>query len=385
MPAETRQYFTQQFKRVAVILAAALVLVWILAATKSDPATSDYQADAPAVSVISVKTEAVRLQVQSQGTVTPRTESHLIPQVSGEVVWVSPSLVSGGVFNHGDVLLRIDDRNYRDAKIRAEAALLRAEAEWELALSEDKRIASLRTQNLASESQAQQTQRTRRIAEANLKDAQAQLSQATRDLAHTALTAAFTGRVRSEDIDIGQYVQRGQPVALLYANDSVEVRLPLPDSQLAFLDSQIIGSGTYELERAPEVTLTAQYAGQDFEWSGKIVRTDGEIDARSRMVHVVAQVDNSSSAQPMPVGLFVHAKIEGRLIENAVVIPRSAVRDQNQVLIVDADNRLSFRDVNILRFERESAVINAGLAEGERVCTSFLAVAVEGMPVKPVE
>jgi len=385
MPAETRQYFTQQFKRVAVILSAALVLVWILAATKSDPATSDYQADAPAVSVISVKAKAVRLQVRSQGTVTPRTESHLIPQVSGEVVWVSPALVSGGVFNHGDVLLRIDDRNYRDAKIRAEAALLRAEAEWELAQSEDKRIASLRTQNLASESQAQQTQRTRRIAEANLKDAQAQLSQATRDLAHTALTAAFTGRVRSEDIDIGQYAQQGQPVALLYANDSVEVRLPLPDSQLAFLDSQIIGSGTYELERAPEVTLTAQYAGQDFKWSGKIVRTDGEIDARSRMVHVVAQVDNSSSAQPMPVGLFVHAKIEGRLIENAVVIPRSAVRDQNQVLIVNSDNRLSFRDVNILRFERESAVISAGLAEGERVCTSFLAVAVEGMPVKPVE
>lgn len=385
MPAETRQYFTQQFKRVAVILAAALVLVWILAATKSDPATSDYQAEAPAVSVMSVKAEAVRLQVRSQGTVTPRTESHLIPQVSGEVVWVSPALVSGGVFNHGDVLLRIDDRNYRDAKIRAEAALLRAEAEWELAQSEDKRIASLRTQNLASESQAQQTQRTRRIAEANLKDAQAQLSQATRDLAHTALTAAFTGRVRSEDIDIGQYAQQGQPVALLYANDSVEVRLPLPDSQLAFLDSQIIDSGTYEVERAPEVTLTAQYAGQDFEWSGKIVRTDGEIDARSRMVHVIAQVDNSASAQPMPVGLFVHAKIEGRLIENAVVIPRSAVRDQNQVLIVNADNRLSFRDVNILRFERESAVISAGLAEGERVCTSFLAVAVEGMPVKPVE
>lgn len=385
MPAETRQYFIQQFKRVAVILAAALVLVWILAATKGGPATSDYQAEAPAVSVISVKAKAVRLQVQSQGTVTPRTESHLIPQVSGEVVWVSPSLVSGGVFNLGDVLLRIDDRNYRDAKIRAEAALLRAEAEWELAQSEDKRIASLRTQNLASESQAQQTQRTRRIAEANLKDAQAQLSQATRNLAHTALTAAFTGRVRSEDIDIGQYAQQGQPVALLYANDSVEVRLPLPDSQLAFLDSQIIGAGTYEVERAPEVTLTAQYAGQDFEWLGKIVRTDGEIDARSRMVHVIAQVDNSASVQPMPVGLFVHAKIEGRLIDNAVVIPRSAVRDQNRVLIVNEDNRLSFRDVNILRFERESAVISAGLAEGERVCTSFLAVAVEGMPVKPVE
>lgn len=119
--------------------------------------------------------------------------------------------------------------------------------------------------------------------------------------------------------------------------------------------------------------------------AGKIVRTEGEIDARSRMVHVIARVDNTQTDQPMPVGLFAHASIEGRLLQDAFVIPRSAVRDQNRVLIVGADNKLSFRNVTVQRFERESAVITAGLNAGERVCTSSLAVAVEGMPIKPIE
>lgn len=385
MPTATPQNFSQQLKRVVVIIAAALVLVWILGLTKSDPATSDYQPEPIAVSVITVKPEPIRLQVHSQGTVTPRTESQLIPQVSGEVLWKSASLVSGGVFQKGDTLLRIDDRNYRDAKAQAEAALLRAEAEWELASSEDKRIAALKAKKLASESQAQQARRSRRIAEAGLQDAQAKLNQATRDLNHTEMTAAFTGRTRSAQVDVGQYVKQGQPVGQLYANDSVEVRLPLPDAQLEFLDQQIVSTGNYDIGRAPKVTLSAEYAGRSFQWQGKIVRTEGEIDARSRMVHVIARVDNTQTDQPMPVGLFAHASIEGRLLEDAFVIPRSAVRDQNRVLIVGADNKLSFRNVTLQRFERESAVITAGLNAGERVCTSFLAVAVEGMPVKPIE
>ncbi len=385
MPTATPQNFSQQLKRVVVIIAAALVSVWILGLTKSEPATSDYQPEPIAVNVITVHPESVRLRVRSQGTVTPRTESQLIPQVSGQVLWKSASLVSGGVFKAGDSLLRIDDRDYRDAKAQAEAALLRAEAEWELANAEDKRVAALKAKKLASESQAQQAQRSRQIAEAGLKDAQARLNQATRDLDHTELTAVFTGRTRSAQIDVGQYAKQGQPIAQLYANDSVEIRLPLPDSQLEFLDQQIVSTGNYDVERAPNVVLTAQYAGQSFQWQGKLVRTEGEIDERSRMVHVVARVDNTQTDQPMPVGLFAHASIEGRLIDNAFVIPRSAVRDKNRVLIVGADNKLSFRNVTVRRFERESAVITAGLNAGERICTSSLVVAVEGMPVKPVE
>ena len=119
-------------------------------------------------------------------------------------------------------------------------------------------------------------------------------------------------------------------------------------------------------------------------WRGRIVRTEAQIDTMSRMVHVVARVDNDDQDAPLAVGLFVNAEIEGLIAENVVVLPRSALRSGNRVLVVDAEDRLHYRDIEPLRLYQDDVLISAGLAAGERVCVSPIQTVVEGMPVKPV-
>jgi len=210
--------------------------------------------------------------------------------------------------------------------------------------------------------------------------------------------------VRSESVDVGQFAMRGTPLASLYAVDFVEVRLPLPDRELAYLDLPLSSPplaphegegrpGQGEHATGPKVLLHADFAGERYTWEGRVVRTEGEIDPKTRMVHVVARVadpygrDASADAEqrerpPLAVGLFVEAEILGREIERATLLPRVALREGGRVYVVDAEGRLRFRDVEVLREEREQVVIGRGLRDGERVCISPLAAALDGMRVR---
>jgi RND family efflux transporter MFP subunit len=181
---------------------------------------------ATTVRVVEVVPQPIRLTVHSQGTVVPNTESELIPEVSGRVEWISPSLVNGGYFEQGDVLLRLEATDYRSALTRSEARLDRAEAEFEHAQYEYQRLKSLEARQLTSKSQMENSLRASRVAEASLQEARAAVAQAQRDLERTALTAPFDGLVRREAVDVGQFVSRGAPVATVYASDQAEVRLP---------------------------------------------------------------------------------------------------------------------------------------------------------------
>jgi len=364
-----------------VLFVSSVIAVFLMLTA---PATEGSGSVAAVVSVRSLVVEPsdVLLHVMSQGTVEPRTEANLIPEVSGTVAWMAPSMVAGGRFERGEVLLRLDDRDYRSALTRAEAGHRRAEAEHNFAKSENERIQNLLERELASRSQAQNAARAFEVAVANLMDAQAALQQAQLDLERSQIRAPFSGRVRTEQVDVGQFVQRGSPIAVLYATDYVEVRLPISDTQLAYLDPELVISGVAAVNEATGVRLKAHYAGESREWQGQVVRTEGEIDTRSRMVHVVARVSSSESdSSPLPVGLFVKAEIDGLVAKNAYVIPRSAVRDGQRVLVIDAENRLHFRDVNVIRVERDSVIIDAGLNPGERICVSPLQAVVEGMTV----
>ncbi|MEE2893138.1 MAG: efflux RND transporter periplasmic adaptor subunit [Pseudomonadota bacterium] len=370
-----------------LLIPAAVVVVAILGAISlyaTAPELKPETADpiAPTVRVLAVRPDAVQHLVHSQGTVEPRTESALIPEVSGRVEWVSQALVSGGVFNAGEVLLRIEQDDYEAALAQARAGRQQAEAEAENARFEYERLLQLQDRNLASRSQLEAGERRLRVADAALLSADSGLERARRDLARTELQAPFTGVVRTESVDVGQFINRGSAVATIYATDYVEIRLPIADEQLAYLQLPLGVRGELAAEAAPNVELTARFAGRDYSWRGKVVRTEGEIDPRSRMVHVVARVAN---AEPrLPVGLFVQARISGVRVANVVTLPRSALRDGNRVLIVDADNRMHYRDIVPLRFYQDEVMISAGLAAGERVCVSPIQTVVEGMTVAPV-
>jgi RND family efflux transporter MFP subunit len=366
------------------ILGIFLFLAATLMATAPVLEPSSIEKIATTVRVVKIQPKSVQLKVNSQGSVMPSTESQLIPEVSGKVSWMSPNLVAGGYFNDQEILIRVDDTDYKTKLDRAQANLTRAEAEQQHNEFEYRRMQSLVKRNLVSRSQLENALRAFRVAEASLQDATANFNQAEQDLSRTQIKAPFAGLVRAENVDIGQFVSRGNPIATIYAGNQAEVRLPIADRQLAFLNIPVSIRGEIPKEFQPEVTLTAQYAGQTLAWKGTIVRSEAEIDVSSRMVQLVARVESSSNPVPLSIGLFVSAEIEGLAANNIVVLPREALRNDNQVLIVDKENRLRYRKIDTLRLYQDDLLIKAGLEAGERVCVSPIQTVIEGMKVNPI-
>jgi len=378
----------------SAILLFGILVCSLLIFTKSDPPKGERERLAPLHRIQRVQAESILLTVSTNGTVAPRTQSDLVPEVSGTVIWVSPSFVSGGFFEEGEVLLQIDPRDYEAELEGARANLARRESESSHASKELKRHQRLAKQNISSATQLDDASNRNKIAEAELRSAQADLARAERNVERTALKAPFTGRVREEMLGVGQYVDRSKVIGRLYSVDMAEVRLPIPDDQLAFLDLPLRDGVIPENEQA-DVRLTAVFAGKTHTWWGNVVRTEGEIDPKSRMVHVIAQVIDpygrkllnpvgAARRPPLAVGLFVAADISGLQVENVFILPRSALRDNERVVTVDAENRLRLRKVNVLRTQYDSIIIDAGLNSGDRVVISDLDIVVEGMKIRVV-
>ena len=342
--------------------------------------------NAPMVRAAKAVQETVQLSAITHGTVLPRTESELVPEVSGRVIAISPNMVSGGFFRKGDLLLEIDPLDYEVSLEQAKAALASTRSELTNAKKAHERQLDLAKRQSTSQSQKDDALNRLRLAHASLREARARLMRAERDLQRTRVIAPYDGRVRNEKVDIGQFVNRGAPIANLYATDLAEVRLPLHDEELAYLDLPL--AGTPFNNREPTVVLRAQFAGQQHTWEGRVVRTEGELDPRTRMINVIAQVEapykQTDNRPPLAVGLFVEAEIIGHLVNNIFVLPRSALQPNEQIYVVGNDNRLQFRDVTILRSVDENIYITDGIRPGELLCLSPVNNAVPGMLVQPV-
>jgi len=342
----------------------------------------------PGVRVHEVTLQDAPLAVTSQGTVQPRTESQLVPEIAGRVTWVATSFAEGGFFEAGDVLVKIDPFDYEQALVSARSQLAQArlrlaeeEAEAEVAQREwdtlgrgDPRELALRKPQLED-------------ARASVAAAEASVERATRDLQRADVVAPYAGRVRTKNVDIGQYVRVGDTLATVYAVDVAEIRLPLPDDELAYLDLPLSYRGVQQQAR-PDVTLRATFAGETHAWNGRIVRTESEIDSVSRMVHAIAEVEDPYAPGPNPnrpplaVGMYVEAEIRGRTARDVAVLPRQALRGRGQMLMVTPDDRLVFRTVDVLRTSTESVIVRAGLQAGELVVISPLDTPTDGMRVQ---
>jgi RND family efflux transporter MFP subunit len=383
---------------IAVLGAGALVVLAVMT-MQSNVDSKPTQVPARLVSVIEARPRDIQFSVFAQGTVVPRTESDLIPQVAGEVIWVSPKLVSGGFFEEGDPLIRIDPSDHRVELEAARAVVARSKSEFSRAKTEVERQRRLADQGVASQARIDDAENAFRVTKAELREETAKLARAERDLERTEIRASYQGRVRSEAVDVGQFVSRGVSIGKLYATDYAEVRLPLPDRDLQYLDIPFDLSGDpvpsdgdrIEASAWPSVRLRAEFAGKPRTWVGQIVRTEGEIDAKSRMVHLVARVkdpygrNGSRGSAPLAVGLFVEAEIQGRWVEGVFVLPRTALRTDSGddlVYVVDAGDRLRFKTVEVLRAQRDDVIVDGGLEPGDRVCISPMATAVNGMAVR---
>ena len=370
----------------ALILAFSVVIFIGLINNQPTLKTTVKEPVPVAVRALDVRLAPMQLRVSSEGNVQPSVETKLVAQVAGEVIELSSSLVAGGNFSKGDILLKLDPRDYEIALSRSQATLSRAQAEQRFATEEITRIRSLYGDELVSIAELQSAERLLAVANAASDDAAAAVKRASVDLERTVFTAPFNGRVRAEDVDIGQFLSKGAMIATLYDTDRLQVRLPLADAQLAYLDPSYAQTGISGEEPA-NVVLTANYAGDRQSWSAKLLRTEGDISTKSRFLHVIVAVTETlnSNGVRLPVGLFVNAVIDGRTVDNLVSIPRTALRPDNSVMVIDDSDKLHFRDVSVFKLSENDVLISEGLASGERISISPLQFVVEGMPVTVID
>ena len=377
-------FLTLLILTLAVVAAAGIIM------TRPMPEPVAIAPNVVAIRGIQMEAENIPLTIYAQGVVEPLTASELITQVNGRIAWVSPNFNAGGFFKQGEPLVKLESEDYEARVGLAEAREVRALAEFEHATFELKRMRALVKDQLVSQAMLENAVRQTRLTEAALKEAQINLDLAERDLDRTELRAPFDAIVRSKAVDLGEFVSMGKPLAQLFAADGFEVRLPVLDTQLAYLNlpSSIEATAPLNSTNLPSVRLSAQYAGAAASWDAQLVRSESEIDRRSRMVTLVARVSGTRSAlsaNPLPVGAFVNAEIEGITLENAFQLPRSALRQDNQVLVVDEESRLRFREVSIARYEQDRILIQSGLKEGDIVNISPIQAVVDGMEVSVTE
>ena len=375
-----------------LVLALGIFAVNKMIAMKPAVETREPEVLAPLVRVIEVQPQDYRFRVRAQGTVVPRTETTVVPEVSGRVIYVYPSLAAGGFFEAGTTLLKIDPRDYELALVRVRAEVARAQvtlktekAQAEVALKEWKSLG----QGEASALLRREPQLAQ--ARAVLESARAALEQARRNLEKTEIKASFAGRVRDKNVDIGQFVTVGSPVATIYSVDFAEVRLPLPDEELAYLNLPLSYRGEEDAQTGPRVVLRTTFGGREYAWQGRIVRTEGTIDPQTRMIHAVAQVENpygrgrDPRRPPLAVGMFVEAEIMGKLSRDVFLLPRNALRGKDRVLVVDPEERLHFRSISVLRADRDEVVIDSGLEPGDLISLAALDTVVDGMKIRVID
>lgn len=360
---------------IGIPLAAIVVSILMVQMRPAPPRKEMVDLD-PLVETLTLELMTANFEVYSQGTVLPRTETVLSAEVSGTITSISPKFMAGGVFEKDEVLMRIDPTNYEVALRQAEALVKQRSIEHEGARK-------LRSQGYRAEAEYAS-------AAAALATAEAERVRARRNLERTYIRLPYEGIVRSKEADLGQFVNPGTRLGVVFATDHAEVRLPLTDSDLAFVDlpdaSEISASGSAD---GPGVTLTATQKGNQVQWRAKIVRSEGVVDEKSRVTYAVARIDDPyrrhSDGPALPVGTFVSAKIDGAVAENVIRVPRSLLRGSHELIFVDDENKLRIRSIEILRSDAEYIYIKSGAAAGERVVTTAIEAPVNGMPLRTTE
>ncbi|CAN5432671.1 hypothetical protein BH23VER1_BH23VER1_03130 [soil metagenome] len=375
-----------------LILAACAGIAYYLVHARAEPERRSPPESALQVEAARLAPQTYEVTVRSRGTVRPLTETVLIPEVSGMVTEVSPSLREGGFFEKDDLLLKIEPLNYETMRAvaagqvaTAEAALAQELARAGQALENWERLGKTGEPGLLVRRDPQRAE-----AEALLAAAKAEPAKAERDLERTEIRAPYNGRALERHVDVGQFVGTGTELARIFAIDEVEVRLPLTNDQLAFVDLREPAPGEAVIPDGPVVTLRGEIGGRETVWQGRLVRVSGAIDETSRQLFVIAQVDDpyeprADGTPPLKIGLYVEAEIAGKTLTDVFVLPRSSVRAGNEVLTIDEDNRLHrISVVPLVSTATEVVVPSSGpLADTHLLCLTPLAFPAENAPVVP--
>ncbi len=372
-----------------LLLSGALAVALLLFFSRPAAEIEEPEARPVSVDVALAVSEDIQPRIQAQGTVQALRETTIMAEVPGRIIETSDKFLSGGFVLAGEVLVRIDPRDYQTDLLRAEAALETAES----ALAQEvgrAEVAQREWEKLPANSQRTQQARDLYLRKPQLEQAQAQQRAATADLntardrlERTLIRAPYNAIIRSKQAELGQYVVSGSQIADVVSVDVAEVRLAIPQTRLPFLDlPDITGSGGSEIP----VDLYTAVNGELRQWQASLHRTEAVFDERSRVLYAVARVDDPYALErpgdePLRLGSFVNASIQGSLIKDVIALPRYVLRAGNRVWIVDKDNILRNRDVGILSTGGDQVLVKSGLKPGERVSLTVLDDSLEGSRV----
>lgn len=371
------------------ILASAVGGAFVMVQTRAAPTQTEREIPVLLVDAIEARREPVFFRVNTQGAVTPRTESNLVSEVSGQIVEVASNYVAGGFFREGELLLRIDPRNYQSALKSAQANVARVQTQ----VAKENALANfalddwktLRDLNASTGPISDLALRKPQLAEAIAESisAEAALEKAQEDLNRTSIRAPYDGMVQEKRADVGQYVNTGSQLALIFATDYAEIRLPITQRELALVDLPSADGSSLPLP----VTLTSQAGKIQHTWQGLIVRSEGVFDSASRVLYVVAQVEDpynqsGRNGELLRIGTFVTASIQGRFGGALFTIPRHALQRGETLWIIDEQQKIYPRDVQIVSTDEEYAYVDGGLVNGDRYTITPIDQPLPGMPVR---
>ena len=359
-------------------------LLWFLGQVKPDPVE---KLPPPDVIIEILTPKDFQVQISSNGTTTPLTQTVLTAEVGGEVIYRSKKFSEGSSVIEGEILAKIDDTDLQLQYKNALLQLANAEVQHSLQLAEAE-VAKEAWEKIGDGLASDLTLRKPQLkqTEALLEVAKAQVNSAKNKLNKTEIVAPYAGRIQSVNIDLGTTIIPGQPVGAMYTSSEIEITLAVKDNDLQFLSIPMDGRKLNPSEQA-SVVIQSFYKGKTQSWEGKLERVDGVIDPITRMINLIAVFKNDfieTDKPNLPIGLFVEAKIDGITLKNIFEIPINSISKDNEVYIVDKDNQLELRKLTVLKKYSEFVIIKDGLKAGERIVTSKLSTASNGIKVNPV-
>jgi multidrug efflux pump subunit AcrA (membrane-fusion protein) len=314
--------------------------------------------------------------IRSQGFISSEVNLNLVSELQSQVQWVSEKLKKGMSFSKNDTLLILNIKDFELALVSAETKYLNAKinldrekAEFEIASNEWKRIGSGEATELAlRKPQLEQ-------AILNFSIAEATLNKAKRDLSKTIFIAPFNGRVVNKYIENKSIVFPGTLIANIYSTEFFEVNLPISDRDIFFTGLTFDGKEINENNQ-----LKVKLIASNKELFGLIVRTEAELDPKSKMKSCIARIDNKYSKLILSKGEYVEADIYGLDILNSYKIPRNKVRNK-KVWIINDKSLLKQREVEIIRFEEENVITRNGFKPRDHLLISRMTSPIDNLEV----
>jgi len=339
-----------------------------------------------------VETEVLKeapfiVMVESFGVVQARTNSELFALISGQIQSVSPRYESGAFFKKGDVLLTIDSADYAVAVQVAKGSLVNTElalAEEEARYDQAQRDWKKQSKHIKATDYALRLPQLR-AAKSNIETAKAQLTLAELNLERTKIRAPYNGRILDTFVNVGSVIGPNVKLAQIYSSDAIEVRLPIANKALRFINLPEQSKG--DKQKFPQAFIENKLTEPPQTWQGRVVRTEASIDAASQQLYVVARIDDpfqnykDKARRSLKIGQFVRAHISGQQLDKVISIPNSTLYQGSYVYTVK-DERLQRQPVEVLWRDQNTSVIKSGLENGQHLVTTLLGQITSGTLVE---